>query len=166
MNTSNSRLPGELTFILLIVVFSIFMLWTAYSISGLDSLTSPGIFPFACAATMLAAGLTAAFKAVRSNRSPTQGTLLQHTMQMLAPLRLALLAITICLYMLILERLGFLLSSYLFLTASMRLLGSRKIGINMLLSATALIIIYTVFQSAFSVVLPSGSWLTTYFWSN
>ncbi len=69
----------------------------------------------------------------------------------------------IALYMLALEPVGFLLSSYVFLVASMAILGSRRWGLNLLVSAVALGVIYVIFQTVFSVVLPNGSLLAGWF---
>jgi putative tricarboxylic transport membrane protein len=65
----------------------------------------------------------------------------------------------IALYMVLLQPLGFVLASYLFLVSSMALLGSRRWGLNLLVSALALAAIYVIFQTVFSVVLPSGTLL-------
>jgi putative tricarboxylic transport membrane protein len=58
--------------------------------------------------------------------------------------------------MLTLEWLGFVVSSYLFLAVTMRLLGSTRWRTNLLVSALVLGAVYLVFQTAFSVVLPAG----------
>ena len=58
--------------------------------------------------------------------------------------------------MLTLERLGFILSSFVFLVAAMFALGSRRIWHTVLISAVSLAVIYVIFQTAFSVVLPEG----------
>ena len=47
-------------------------------------------------------------------------------------------------------------TSYLFLVVSMRLLGGRRIVLNLLVSALSLAAIYVIFQTVFSVVLPKG----------
>jgi len=112
MHTIRRRLPGELVFSILLIAFSLFMLWQAYSISKFESFTSAG-------------------------------------------------AITA--YMLILERAGFVLSSYVFLVISMWLLGSRKWVLNLWVSAFSLAVVYVIFQTVFAVVLPSGSWLAGVF---
>ena len=59
-------------------------------------------------------------------------------------------------YMLALEPLGFVISSFVFLAASMFTLGSRRIVFTLVVSALSLAAIYLVFQTAFSVVLPEG----------
>jgi putative tricarboxylic transport membrane protein len=60
------------------------------------------------------------------------------------------------------EVIGFLLASYIFLAASMYLLGSRRIGLNLLISLLVLAAIFIVFRAAFSVVLPAGSLVGPY----
>ena len=163
MHTSHPRLPGELSFMALIVAFSTFMLWASYNISKFESISSAGAFPMVCAAAMLITGLMSLAKTARAKLALEGGeTLLQQFSRRLAPPQLVLFAVLITIYMLLLERLGFLLSSYLFLASSMQLLGSRRTLLNLLVSAVTLAAIYVVFQTAFSVVLPSGTWLAPY----
>lgn len=64
--------------------------------------------------------------------------------------------------MVVLEPLGFLLSSYLFLVIAMRVLGSRRMGLNALVALLSLAAIYVIFQTAFSVILPPGTLIGPY----
>jgi putative tricarboxylic transport membrane protein len=80
----------------------------------------------------------------------------------LAPVTLVLFTLLIVAYMLLLEVLGFVVSSYLFLLLSMQVLGSKRLMLNVLVSAMVLAAIFIVFQTAFSVVLPAGSLLGSY----
>ncbi len=163
MHSSHPRLPGELSFMVLIVAFSTFMLWASYNISKFESISSAGAFPMVCAAAMLVTGLMSLLQTARAKLSlEGDETLTQQFVRKLAPPQLVMFAVLISLYMFLLERLGFLLSSYLFLVCAMQLLGSRRIGLNLLISAGMLIAIYIVFQTAFSVVLPSGTWVAPY----
>ncbi len=43
MHTKRSRLPGETAFTVILLLVSAFMLWTAYGISGFESLSSAGV---------------------------------------------------------------------------------------------------------------------------
>jgi putative tricarboxylic transport membrane protein len=61
--------------------------------------------------------------------------------------------------MVLLPKLGFVVSAYAFLLASMRLLGSARWGFNAALSAASLAVVYLIFQTVFSVILPKGTWL-------
>ncbi len=163
MHTSHPRLPGELSFMVLIVAFSAFMLWASYQISKFESISSAGVFPMVCALTMLVTGATSLWKTARTPLVlEADETLGQQMVRKVLPLQLVLFTILIVIYMMALEYLGFLLSSYLFLAASMRLLGSQKMGLNLLVSLGVLAAIFIVFQTAFSVVLPEGRWIGPY----
>ncbi len=72
------------------------------------------------------------------------------------PLPVVLFTALIVGYILTLEPLGFILSSFLFLAAAMFALGSRRILYTIVVSALSLAAIYLIFQTAFSVVLPEG----------
>ena len=74
----------------------------------------------------------------------------------ITPLPIVLFTALIVAYMLTLEPLGFIISSFAFLVASMYALGDRRIVRVSIVSAVSLAIIYVIFQTAFSVVLPEG----------
>jgi putative tricarboxylic transport membrane protein len=80
----------------------------------------------------------------------------------LTPPTLVKFTFLIVAYMLLLEVLGFVVSSYLFLLLSMQVLGSSRIGLNILASALMLACIFVIFQTVFSVVLPAGSLVGPY----
>lgn len=162
MHTSHPRLPGELTFMVLAVALSAFMLWAAYGISQFESISSPGVFPMLCAALLLITGLMSLVKTAKARLQLEGETFFQHFVRKLAPLQLVLFTVLIVAYALTLEILGFLLGSYLFLLLSMQVLGSKRIGLNLLVSAVVLAAIFVVFQTAFSVVLPAGSLVGPY----
>lgn len=155
------RLPGELVFSLLLIVFSLFMLWQAYSISKFESFTSAGAFPLFAAAVMLISGLIAAGETARMAPLPGgQGeSVWRQFVRQITPGMLVQFVIVIAAYMFLLERAGFILSSYAFLVVSMWLLGSRKLILNLWVSALSLAVVYAIFQTIFAVVLPSGTWL-------
>lgn len=163
MHTSHPRLPGELTFMALAVAFSSFMLWASFNISRFESVSSAGVFPMVCAAAMLVTGLMSLVKTSRSRLHLDDGeNWRQQLVRKVLPLQLVLFTALIVVYMLALEVIGFLVASYLFLALSMRLLGSRRMGLNLLVSALVLAAIFVVFQTAFSVVLPHGSLVGPY----
>ena len=162
MHTSHPRLPGELTFMVLAVAISAFMLWAAYGISQFESISSPGVFPMLCAALLLITGLMSLVSTAKARLQLEGETFFQHFVRKLAPLQLVLFTALIVAYALTLEILGFLLGSYLFLLLSMQVLGSKRIGLNLLVSALVLAAIFVVFRTAFSVVLPAGSLVGPY----
>lgn len=160
MYTPRRRLTGEIVFTGLLVVFSGFMLWTAYGISGLSSLSSAGAFPMVATAVLLLTGLVNVLQTLRSRpseREPGESALTQFVRELTPPVVVAF-TLAIVAYMLLLDRLGFLVSSYLFLVLSMGLLGSRRWLLNLVVAAVSLGAIYVVFQAVFSVVLPAGTW--------
>ena len=161
MHIRRRRLPGEVVFTVLLAVFSAFMLCTAYGISGFSSLTSAGAFPMVAAGVLLFTGLVNIVHALRERPSERLDgeSLARQFARQLTPGVLVGFGIAIVVYMLALERLGFLISSYVFMAVSMGLLGSRRIVLNLIVSAISLAAIYVVFQTVFSVVLPHGTWL-------
>lgn len=162
MHTSHPRLPGELTFIVAATLFSLFMLWTSFQISGI-AWSSPGSFPMLCAGIMLVTGAMNVVATARRKLELEPGqSWLQQFVARLAPLTLVLFTGLIVAYMLLLEVLGFLLSSYVFLTVSMWVLGSRRLPLNLVVSLLVLAAIFIVFRTAFTVVLPAGSLVGPY----
>lgn len=165
MHTFRRRVPGELVFSLLLIGFSLFMLWQAYSISKFESFTSAGAFPMFAAAVMLLAGLIAAGETVKLTPLPgAEGeSAWRQFVRQITPGTLVQFVLAISAYMWLLERAGFVLASYVFLVVSMRLLGSRKLVLNLWVSALSLAAVYAIFQTIFAVVLPSGTWLAGIF---
>lgn len=161
MHTPRRRLGGEILFTWILVACSAFMLWTAHGISGFESLTSAGAFPMVATAVMLVTGIGNVVHTRREQPSPRQGgeSALRQFVRQLTPGVLVAFTLAIAAYMLLLEWLGFVIASYLFLVASMWLLGSRRVGFNLIVAAASLAAVYLVFQTVFSVVLPKGTLL-------
>ena len=159
MSQQTPRAPGELVFACLMLLLSAFLLWTAVGISGFKSYTSAGSYPMAAAATMLVCALIVAVRAARAEDEPRPGaeTVTGAFFRRIAPPVVLTTTAAIFVYMLTLEWLGFIVSSYLFLVVAMRLLGGKRLGLNLLVSGLALAVIYVVFDTAFSVVLPTGT---------
>jgi putative tricarboxylic transport membrane protein len=161
MHTKRRRLSGEIVFTVLLALLSAFMLWTAYGISGFSSLTSAGAFPMVATGVMVLTGIANIVHTLReepSARQPGESAPRQFVRELTPPMLVGF-AIAITAYMLLLERLGFVVASYLFLVVSMWLLGSRRIVLNLVVAALSLGAIFVVFHTVFSVVLPKGSWI-------
>ena len=158
MNEPGQRLAGEVVFIVLLLTISAFMLWTSYMISGFSSPSSPGSFPLAASFTMVVSGLVILSNTLRAKAAePLPGqSLLGTFLRQLTPTIIVTFVLAVLGYMLILEQLGFVLSSFLYLLVGMRLLGSRNLKTNLFAATVALAGIYIVFKTAFSVVLPQG----------
>lgn len=159
MTTPKHRAPGELVFACLMLLLSAFLLWTAVGISGFKSYTSAGSYPMAAAATMLVCALIVAVRAARGEDEPRgeAETVSGAFFRRIAPPVVLTTTAAIVVYMLTLEWLGFIVSSYLFLVVAMRLLGGKRLGLNLVVSGMTLAAIYVIFDTAFSVVLPTGT---------
>ncbi len=149
------RLPGELGFSLLIVLASLFLAWQAWTIAGFSSLSSAGVMPMLATGTMVLAGLVVLGETARRRPAAGRGAAARFVAEITPP-RLGLFAAMIVGYMLALEPLGFLASSFLFLFASMAYLHRRSLLANLVVSLASLALIWIVFRHVFSVVLPAG----------
>ena len=160
MNQFRERRPGELVFTLLLLAGSLFMLWQAYGISKFESISSAGVFPMVATAVMVVTAALIVGQTLRASLTTSgEPSLVRRFAREITPPVLLGFSAAIALYMAALQPLGFVLSSYVFLVAGMRLLGSRRWGLNLLVSALCLAAVYVIFQTAFSVVLPAGTWL-------
>lgn len=151
MQTPRTKRPGEDIFGLAVLVVSILLLWQSYNISGFSALSSPGAFPMAASAVMVLASLLIVRDNVRRNRSG-EGRDRTPVMNLTG----LIFAAMIFAYGVLLEPLGFLLSSFLFLLAGMKLLYRDNILKTLGIVVLALTIIYIVFRLVFQVILPEG----------
>ena len=160
MAEKKTRLPGELTFTVLLLLGSLFLLYQAYGISGFDSITSAGMFPMLSALVMAVTAFLALSGVAKASAEPLAGgeSLRQSFVRQITPPVFVLFALAVVAFMLLLNKLGFVVSAYLFLVVSMRLLGSVRWLFNLMLSAISLGVVYLIFQTIFSVILPKGTW--------
>ncbi len=158
MEASRHRVPGELVFAVALLLFGLTALWLAWRIAGFSSWSSPGVMPMIATAAMSGSALVILRNTLRMRRPeiPAGSTLSRQFFHRVTPLSIVLFTALIVVYMLALEPLGFILSSFAFLVASMLALGSRRILFTIVVSAVSLAVIYVIFQTAFSVVLPEG----------
>jgi hypothetical protein len=158
MSAPHQRLPGELSFALAMLVFGLTALWLAWRISGFSGWSTPGVFPMLAAAAMVLSALAFLPATLRGKAPETtpEHPLWRQFFHQITPLPIVVFTALIVAYMLTLEPLGFIVSSFAFLVASMFALGDRRIVRVSIVSAVSLAIIYVIFQTAFSVVLPEG----------
>jgi putative tricarboxylic transport membrane protein len=158
MDAPRRRVSGELAFAVFLLLFSLTALWQAWRISGFSGWSTPGTLPMLAALVMVVTGVKIVFftrrldpTEVAPGRSPAREFFHQVT-----PAAVIWFTLFIAGYMLLLERLGFVVCSFVFLVAAMYALGERKILRTLTVSAFSLVCIYVIFQTAFSVVLPEG----------
>lgn len=155
MSSARSRRPGELAFVLLLVVFSLLAAWQAWTISGFSSPSSPGVFPMFAAATMLVSGLIILTETARGRPVPERSAAAAFLAEV-TPVRLLVFTAMIIAYMVSLEPAGFLVSSFVFLFAATAYLYRGPILLSLVVSSASLAAVYFVFRHVFSVVLPAG----------
>lgn len=107
MNNERTRRPGEAVFALILVVFSAFLLWTAYKIAGFEALSSPGALPMAATGTMLVTASIIAMQTLRSKRAGNQSLARD-----VVPIPIVVTIGMVAAYALLLKPLGFLPTSF------------------------------------------------------
>lgn len=145
------RRPGELGFALFVVAGSLFLLYSAYGISGFSSLSAPGAVPMATTFVMLG---TAGIVAWRTRRQPKiRGETLRR--DILPPIVAVFIGFLV-LYGLLLEPLGFVPTTALFLVIAIRSLARWGWGRTLCVALGSLVVIWIVFRVVFTVLLPAG----------
>lgn len=147
----HQRRPGELCFGMLMLVASIGLLWSAYGISGFESLSAPGTVPMATTAVMV---ICAAIILLRDLRLPrVEGETLAKD---ILPRRVIAFALMLVAYAVLLKPLGFLPTSTLFLFAAIKLLGKRNWFWTVGFSVVMVVLTWVVFRIVFTVLMPPG----------
>jgi putative tricarboxylic transport membrane protein len=152
------RLPGELTFALLMLLLGLTALWLSYQISGFASWSSAGSVPLGTSLVLTVSALMFVRGTLKKQPAPSRpGEPLWHQFyEKVFPARHLIFTAVIVGYMLSLERIGFLAASFLYLTLSSVALGERRWLRMIVINVVILALVYLVFQTAFSVVLPEG----------
>ena len=145
--------PGETVFGFLMLGLSLFLFWQSYEIAGFTALSSPGSLPLAASGLMVIAAVIAI---VDDFRRPIENHQIQHFFEQILPLSVALMIGIIFLFAIMLETVGFIITAFVFLVASIQLLHRKSIATSLLVSAVALVFVYLIFRIIFVVVLPEG----------
>ncbi|MDW6005232.1 tripartite tricarboxylate transporter TctB family protein [Vibrio mangrovi] len=153
MQTQESKVPGETVFGLLMVGVSIFLLWQAYKISGFSTLSSAGVFPMSAAFIMLVFSCVTVVNNYGKNK--TKFTFSAFKKQVIPNLVSFMIALVIT-YSVLLESIGFLITSLVFLIVSISVLYKNGMVRTLFISLLSIFVIYAIFRLAFSVVLPEG----------
>ena len=154
MSTENHRRPGELVFVILLLLASLWLFWQSILISGFSGLSTPGVFPMLASGLMVVSTLSILRDTAR--RAPG-GHGFNRFLEEITPLRQAVMLGLVAFYVVLRPSFGFVITSGLFLFASISFLWRRNFLLKAGLSAFALAIIYLIFRIAFQVVLPKGT---------
>ncbi len=147
---------GENLFAWLMMALSLFVLIQAYLISGFSSISSAGMFPMVAAAIMVVAMaliLVNNRKLAKPDADGLKDELRRAAKQVLPKIFLVYTGIIIG-YMILIQPLHFLPSSFAFLLVSMIYLKGSTVIKSLIISTLTLACIYIVFQYFFRVVLP------------
>jgi putative tricarboxylic transport membrane protein len=152
------RAPGELGFCLAMLLFSLTALYLSFRISGFLSWSSAGSVPLGTSLTMSLSSLVIVFRelAKPAPELPPGETLAQRFYKIVFPARHVIFIVVLIAYMALLEPLGFIASSFLYLVVGSLVLGERRYARMIVSNALMLAAVYLVFQTAFSVMLPEG----------
>jgi len=156
MDESQARQPGELSFIVILLIGAVALLWEAYRIEGFPSLSGAGIFPVLTAGVMAVSLIVLLVKETRSRTqvqqeasSATEGWLVQ-----VAPPKIIGYMVLCGLYVASIEHAGFWLASSSFLMISLLLLYKRNLIPVAVITGGVVAFIYIVFATIFQVYLP------------
>lgn len=162
MSSTAAYRPGENVFAVILLIVALLMCWQAYRISGFTALSSPGAFPMAAAGAMVIGLLVVIIKGlIRRSSAATAGSLSDADTtgtetQAIAPAVVVIFAGCVLGFAALLDALGFLPASLLFLLVAMKFLHRGSLLFTFVVSLGSLILIYVVFRLVFSVVLPEG----------
>ena len=152
MQTARERRPGESLFGVLMLLLSLFILWTAHGISGFEALSSPGAFPMAAGAVMVVASCVSLLRTFQSP-APSGG---ETFFSAILPPVVAVFCGLVAVFSVLLDSAGFLIAAFSFLIASIWYLHKRGAIPALLLALLSIVVIYVVFRLIFRVVLPEG----------
>ena len=156
MKTSRKLRAGENAFTWLLLAFSLFILVIAYRISGFSSISSPGAFPMAAGLVMV---ISAALVLVgnRKLERPCADSIkdeLKQAVKKVFPKEFIIYTFIIIGYMILIQPIHFLPSSFVFMVVSMIVLRGSGLVRSLLISAVTLACIYVIFEYFFRVVMP------------
>lgn len=145
------RRPGELSFAVFLSVASLFLLYSAYGISGFESLSAPGAVPMA---TTLVMAISALVVTVRTAQRPLVST--ETLGKDILPPKVVVFIGFLILFGLLLKPLGFVLTAAIFLVVAIKLLAHKGWSYTLAVALGSLVIIWIVFRVVFTVLLPAG----------
>lgn len=158
MQEPRYKRPGEDAFGILVLLIGLVLAWQSYEISGFAALSSPGAFPMAVSAAMVLGSLIVVIGNIRRNRATPKpaGEKARANPAGAAPSVIVVFAACVAGYAALLDTLGFLPASFLFLFAAIQFLHRRSVAFSVGVALLSLALIYALFRLVFTVVLPEG----------
>lgn len=152
--TQGLRRPGELAFSGFLLIASLGLFWSATGIEnpfGPNGLSAPRSVPMATTAVMVVAAAVILFRTARLPLDPVE-TLARDIL----PGLVIVFALFLVAYGAVLQTLGFLPTSALFLIAGIRILAKRGWIWTLGVALGSLLVIWLIFRIVFSVLMPAG----------
>ncbi len=156
MKEKRNLREGETVFCLLLSAVSVFALYQAFRISGFSSVSSPGVFPMLSTSVMVVSLALVIFENRKLKTEGVKGFVdeLRIAGRRVLPRVILIYTGIILLYMITIEPIHFLASSFLFMLASIMVLKGGGFIKSLLITITMLASIYVIFHFFFRVVLP------------
>ncbi|MEG1799131.1 MAG: tripartite tricarboxylate transporter TctB family protein [Synergistaceae bacterium] len=145
------RKPGEIAFSCMWILFGALGYYFALGMTH-DDYASPSVFPKLASCIIVLCGLFILFKDLKRNK-PKEGS--PNVFQYLLPKDVLVILCGLIVYCIVLPRLHFIASSYLFMVLGMIYLHrGKKIVQSLIISAGALAVLVAIFRYIFLVILP------------
>lgn len=156
MSKKRKLRAGENIFGWLLLLFSLFVLVNAYLISGFSSISSAGMFPMCASAVMVIAMVSILLNNRKFKKADADSlkSELHRAAKQVLPNVFLVYAIIVIVYVVLIQPLHFLPSSFAFLLVSMIYLKGSTALKSLIISTITLGCIYFMFQYLFRVVLP------------
>lgn len=150
---------GELPIIVSFGILSIILLVLSLKMyMKSPTLSSQGAFPLLLSILMILMSILMLFEIRRLDRSASNGpgfiNLLKEVFDFIFPDRTAFIMVLVIAYAIALTKVGFIISTFLFLWTSMVILRRDNLLKTVLISAGIVAFNYVVFQTIFKVILP------------
>lgn len=146
---------GERTFCVLLLIFSVAVLYQAYMISGFSSISSAGAFPLGISAVLLVSALRILYE-LRGKARFQDGWAASFKQFNHAhfPRHIVVFTVLAVIYLIAIQWASFYISTFAFLMFSIVYLRRGKVLSALLASTLSVVSIYLLFTLAFSVYLP------------
>lgn len=151
MQPKAPRRPGELVFNTALFLASLFLLYSAYSISGFEALSAPGAVPMATTTVMV---ITSGLTLLETLKKPALTA--EKLERDIIPLPVIVTIAAVIGYALLLAPLGFLPTSAIFLFGLIWYLSGRGPVFSLIVSLATVALIYLIFRLIFTVLMPPG----------
>ncbi|MDP2085361.1 MAG: tripartite tricarboxylate transporter TctB family protein [Gemmobacter sp.] len=151
MQGKQPRRPGELVFNIGMTLGSLYLLYSAWGISGFEALSAPGTVPMVTTAIMVICGALILWETLQKPK--VTGERLDRD---ILPLPVIVTILMVLAYALALKPLGFLPTSFVFLTVMIRYLAGGSVIRAALLALLIVALVYGIFRLVFTVLMPPG----------